>query len=198
MSALKNVILVGVSYIPVVSRCFLLISVKKKNISNTLPTFQAAGNLGPSILEALQSSSDFNVSILTREGSSSSITPPRGVQIITADYSSHSDLVTAFTGQDAVVSAVGFEGVPGQIKLIDAAIEAGVQRFIPSEFGSDSTFPKVSLLSIFKPKITIREYLEKKGTEGKITWTAIATGPFFDWGVSSLHFSFCVPALRTN
>jgi hypothetical protein len=41
-------------------------------------------------------------------------------------------------GQDAVISAVGATGFVDQKKFIDASIRAGVKRFIPSEFSSNT------------------------------------------------------------
>jgi hypothetical protein len=32
------------------------------------------------------------------------------------------------------------------------------------------------------PKYKVRDYLNKKTAEGKITWTTVATGLFYDWG----------------
>lgn len=69
--------------------------------------------------------------------------------------------------------------------IIDAAINAGVKRFIPSEFGAD-TLGKAGELAIFQGKSEIRKYLEKKAAEGKITWTGIANGPALD---TSIYFS---------
>jgi hypothetical protein len=36
--------------------------------------------------------------------------------------------------------------------------------------------------TIFTPKLKVNEYLEEKASEGKIEYTVVATGPFFDWG----------------
>ncbi|GKT41493.1 uncharacterized protein ColSpa_01674 [Colletotrichum spaethianum] len=55
-----------------------------------------------------------------------------------------------------------------QTKIAEAAIKAGVKRFIPSEYGSDSS-----------PKKAHLDWLATK--EDQISWTAICTGPFFDW-----------------
>ena len=44
-------------------------------------------------------------------------------------------------GIDAIVSVVGSLALPSQLNYIDAAVEAGVERFIPSEFGCDTQAP---------------------------------------------------------
>ena len=70
-----------------------------------------------------------------------------------------------------------------QKKYIDAAIAAGVKRFIPSEFGSDISDPEiVKLVPIFQPKVEATEYLKSKESE-TFSWTSVTTGPFFDWGL---------------
>ncbi|ROW07568.1 hypothetical protein VPNG_06842 [Cytospora leucostoma] len=47
-------------------------------------------------------------------------------------------LEQAFAGQDAVVMATNFQLYGQEVKFIDAAIDSGVKRFIPSEFGSNT------------------------------------------------------------
>ncbi len=48
-------------------------------------------------------------------------------------------LKKAFTGVDVVVSTVNGGGFAVQENLLTAAKEAGVKRFVPSEFGVDIT-----------------------------------------------------------
>lgn len=139
----------------------------------------AAGNLGPSILKAFLNSS-FDTSVLSREGSSSTF--PSGVNVLRANYDSVDSLKQAFQGQDAVVSLVGGGALGDQNKLIDAAIAAGVQRFIPSEFGSNTPDSRTrAVVPVFEAKIGTVNYLKSK--EDAISWTSVITGPFFDWGL---------------
>ena len=122
------------------------------------------------------------MSVLTRESSKASF--PASVKILRADYNSLASLTTALQGQDAVVSTVGTEGLTGQILLIDASIAAGVKRFIPSEFGSDSASPKTRALPVFGYKVAVDEHLiaKTKANPG-FTYTVIRCGPFLDWGI---------------
>lgn len=147
----------------------------------------AGGNLGVTILNTLISESKFNVTVLSREDSSSTF--PAGVKVVRANYDSVDSLTTAFQGADAVISLVGSTAVGDQNKYIDAAIAAGVTRFLPSEFGSDVTNDKVnSLIPIFGPKIAAVDYLKSK--ESEISWTSIITGAFFDWGIKVTFIGF--------
>lgn len=139
----------------------------------------AGGNLGPSVLKAFLNSS-FNTSVLSREGSKSTF--PTGVQVIHANYDEPQSLRKAFNGQDAVISLVGGNALGDQEKLIDAAIAAGVKRFFPSEFGSDTPNPRTrEIVPIFSAKTGAVSYLKTK--ESAISWTSVITGPFFDWGL---------------
>ncbi|USP81228.1 hypothetical protein yc1106_08502 [Curvularia clavata] len=140
----------------------------------------AGGNLGPSVLDAFLKESSFNTSVLSRQSSQSKFPP--NVNVIRADYDSQDSLKAAFQGQDAVVSLVGGMALGDQNKLIDAAIAAGVKRFIPSEYGSDTPSKRArEIVPIFEAKFATVNYLKSK--EKEISWTSIIQGPFFDWGL---------------
>lgn len=92
-------------------------------------------------------------------------------------------MVTALKGQDAIVQIV-FVDVPRIKTLIDAAIKAGVKRYIPSEFGIDKSDPAVvEKISFLASKQEIQDYLKSKEESG-LTWSGIITGGFFDWWVA--------------
>jgi uncharacterized protein YbjT (DUF2867 family) len=138
---------------------------------------QASGNLGPAILEQFIAS-PFNISVISRKESEATF--PSGVNVIKADYADATTLAPAFKGQDAVISLVGGNALGEQNKFIDAAISAGVKRFIPSEFGSNTVNPAVAeAVPVFAAKIGAVKYLESK--EKEISWSSVITGPFFDW-----------------
>ena len=148
---------------------------------------QATGNLGPAILKALlEASPSLETTILTRENSKTAESPPKDTKVLTADYNSVSSLAAAFAGQDAVISTIASAAIQEQQTLIDAAVQAGVKRFIPSEFGSNVTNEKTQKLSVFAGKVTTVGYLKKK--EGEITWSALLNGPFLDWGLFPLPY----------
>ncbi|CAE7025188.1 hypothetical protein CFE70_003572 [Pyrenophora teres f. teres 0-1] len=147
----------------------------------------AGGNLGPSILDAFLKESSFNTTVLSRQSSTSTF--PSGVKVIKADYNSTDSLKDAFKGQDAVVSLVGGMGLGDQNKLIDAAIAAGVKRFIPSEYGSDTLDARTcAIVPVFEAKLAAVNYLKSK--EKEISWTSIVTGPFLDWGLKTGFLGF--------
>ncbi|KAH8654053.1 isoflavone reductase family protein-like protein CipA [Tricladium varicosporioides] len=144
----------------------------------------ASGALGRPILDALIASGKFNLTAVTREGSKATF--PASVKVVPVDVKSVDSVTTAFKGQDAVVSAVGMEGLLGQTVLIDAAIAAGVYRFLPSDFGSDLSNPKTAALPVFGYKQAARKHLEDAlaKTPG-MTYTYIQNGGFLDWGLDN-------------
>ena len=140
----------------------------------------AGGRLGPNILSAFDADPHFTVSILARKSSKSTFPSHIKVHRIGDDYP-EAELLEAFKGQDAVVSTIATANVVQQKAIVDSAIKAGVKRFVPSEFGSDTLNQKaVAILpQYFKGKVETVEYLKEKEKEG-LTWTAFVTGPFFE------------------
>src|SRR5690242_16544214 len=99
----------------------------------------ATGNVGIPILKELLAAG-FSVTALTRQGSSSASKLPSDANLTVkeVDFTSVPSLTEALKGHFAVVSTLATIAVGSQDLLIDAAAAAGVTRFIPSEFGSDT------------------------------------------------------------
>ncbi|KAH8160475.1 hypothetical protein CIB48_g7773 [Xylaria polymorpha] len=138
----------------------------------------ATGNLGPAILEQLIKAG-FKVTVFTRQGSTHEL--PASVTVKSVDYDSVEALTAALQGQDAVISTLGVAGLSKQLNLVEAAVKANVKRFLPSEFGSDTTNAKNAALPVFADKVAIHKALAKEAANGKISYTSVITGPFFDW-----------------
>lgn len=107
----------------------------------------------------------------------------RSEKVISLDYTDLAALTEAFKGQDAVISTVGAAGTIGQLLFIDAAIAAGVQGFLPAEFGSDMSNEKCSAMAVFGYKMAVRKYMEEKIVGTGLSYTYIINGIFLDWGV---------------
>lgn len=93
-------------------------------------------------------------------------------------------LVEAFTGQDAIVNCVtgGATQYDPSKLIVDAALAAGVKFFFANEYVGYLTSEQFRRMpeTFVGAKIRIREYLEQLGREGKIAWTSLNGGPFFD------------------
>ncbi|KAF3384378.1 Pinoresinol reductase 1 [Penicillium rolfsii] len=142
----------------------------------------ATGNLGPAIVTQLLESG-FPVTILSR---SNSHQVDSRAQVKVVDYSSLDSLVAALKGHDAVVNTLSVGLVPQDVhlRLVEAAQAAGVQRFLPSEFGCDTANPNTAQLPVFGDKVAVLKKLQEISKQNSaFTWTAAITGPFFDWGL---------------
>jgi hypothetical protein len=143
----------------------------------------ATGNLGPAILSQLLAA-NFTVTVLTRQKSSPSTFPPT-VKVAAVDYTSLDSLTTALRGQDAVVSTLASLAIDVQTRLIKAALAAGVKRFIPSEFGSDTRNPLTRQLPVCADKVKVQDSLAQQAaqSDNTFTYTCVFTGAFLDWGL---------------
>ncbi|KAJ5690868.1 oxidoreductase CipA [Penicillium macrosclerotiorum] len=140
------------------------------------------GNLGPAIVNGLLEAG-FQLTVLSR--SSSHQLDPR-VQVQVVDYNSLDSLVAALRGQDAFINVLPTGPVSRDVHLrvIEAAVAAGIQRFIPSEFGCDTSNSATSQLPVFGDKVAVIQRLQELATPGStLSYTAVITGPFFDWGL---------------
>ncbi|KAJ5718566.1 oxidoreductase CipA [Penicillium malachiteum] len=69
--------------------------------------------------------------------------------------------------------------------LIEAAHKAGVKRFLPSEYGCDTSHPPTAKLPIYyNDKVAVVKRLKEIAEQdSSSTFTPIVTGPFFDSGI---------------
>jgi len=87
----------------------------------------------------------------------------------------------AFRGQEIVICATATTNLASQLSIVDAAVKAGVKRFVPSEFGFDSSTPTaLEHAPCLKPKRDAVEYLRSVENTG-MTWTSFITGLVLDW-----------------
>lgn len=140
----------------------------------------AGGNVGKATIEALLAEPGrFEVTGLTRLDSPAKLSPT--VKHLRTDYS-HESLVSAFHAQDAVISTISAGGLVEQVGAVDAAMEAGVKVFLPSEYGVDTSVSAApDVIPTLKTKIKVLDYLKSK--QDKISWVAIIAGSMFDWSL---------------
>ncbi|KAF2692213.1 NAD(P)-binding protein [Lentithecium fluviatile CBS 122367] len=165
----------------------------------TVALIGGTGTLGAPLLYALHAS-PFTIHILNRTSSKSTYPSPTSVLTIPDDLDV-STLTTIFKENaiDALVIALAGSHVATAKKLIEAAFNAGVKRVIPPDFGScDSADEKTNeILPLMKGKKDVRDYLielQEKDREGvgRMTWTSLITGHFFDFGLTCGLLNFDV------
>ncbi|KAF5002985.1 hypothetical protein FDECE_10459 [Fusarium decemcellulare] len=134
--------------------------------------------------------SGFNVTALQRP--TSTATFPDGVNVKRVIHDSFDSWRIALEGQDAVISFLVPPATDYQNLAAEAAVAAKVKRFIPSEWGmnttilGDTTFGK-----LLSDKTSTQDHLYKLSTQNELfSWTGISTGLWFDWGLEHLSLGF--------
>jgi len=146
---------------------------------------QAGGNVGSAVIKELAKDyPHFNVTAISRSTGTSTQPTSSNLTLKTIDYTSLSSLTEAFFGQDAVLNCVtgGATQYDASKLIIDAAVAAGVKLFFANEFVGHIDSPQYRRLpeAFVGAKFRIREYLRELAAAGKIAWTSLNGGPFFD------------------
>jgi uncharacterized protein YbjT (DUF2867 family) len=154
----------------------------------TVTVFGATGTAGSACVEELIRLGTFNVQVLARKSGQqekrSGLAPhsddakqrfyaqwrASGVEVKLADVTDHLELIPALRGTDYLVSCVPISATESQYPLIWAAGEAGVERFVPSEFGAiyefEQFWPTDTIhRSMARQKAFIRRVIELAGLD---------------------------------
>ena len=97
-----------------------------------------------------------------------------GAKLIRVDYSNKESIKKALAGVDVVISTLAVAALDVQPGIAEAAKEAGVKLFVPSEFGGPT---EGETEGFFGAKASIQERLKAIG----IPYTLFYTGPFADF-----------------
>ena len=141
----------------------------------------ATGNLGGHIARALRERG-VSVRALVRRGTTDDKLERlrnRGVTIVSVDFRNASQVAPAFSGASCVVSALaGLREVIVEIQtlLLDAAVKAGVPRFIPSDYSIDFT----KLPAGENRNLDLRREFHQRIDKTSIRATTIFNGAFAD------------------
>jgi NmrA-like family len=150
-------------------------------MKNTILVAGGTGNLGGRIVRDLIKRGAKVRAIVRPETDSEKIEKLKqlGAEVISVDMSNADELKSACQDVSCVVSALsGLRDVivDGQTKLLDAAIAAGVPRFIPSDFAADFTRLPGGDNRNFDLRKEFHQYLDKSAIKS----TSIMNGAFTD------------------
>ncbi|RON57680.1 aromatic alcohol reductase [Pseudomonas frederiksbergensis] len=149
-----------------------------------------AGELGMAVMRALSAQAEgAKVSVLLRASAIETQDPSRlaqlselqtrGIKTLAGDIAKDtvSELAALFAAFDTVISCVGFAAGPGtQTKLTQAAIESGVERYFPWQFGVDyDVIGFGSAQDSFDEQLHVRNLLR---AQQRIEWVIVSTGMF--------------------
>ena len=115
---------------------------------------------------------------------------PAKMQLLTAagaivhegDLTNDDSLLRACRSADIVISAVGGLQIGDEGALVEAVKEAGVQRFVPSDFGLDPAAAGPGSCVLFDAKAAVHKAVKAAG----IPYTFIHSNGFFSYWANSL------------
>ena len=113
----------------------------------------------------------------------SKATLPSNVEVKSIDYENISTITEALRGQDALVITLGGFAPPDtQVKLINAASEAGVKWILPNEWGIDTANADLCKdLFVMEGQPKTRALLESIPS---LSFTSIITGFWYEWSLA--------------
>ncbi|KAI0140645.1 hypothetical protein BJ166DRAFT_597872 [Pestalotiopsis sp. NC0098] len=131
----------------------------------------ANSQLAREVIDQLAATQKHEIIALFRKDPESTPSLP-GVEWIKTLFEDKAELVSLLTGVDALFcffpAQLDKDG-EAQKRLIDAAVEAGVKRYAPSEWSTGMNLaPSVDVIPWYAGKIEIREYLKRINQESKI------------------------------
>lgn len=103
--------------------------------------------------------------------------------VLKIDYTSNEALTAALRGQDAAVCAVGPLGIDHQRTMIDAAVDAGVRRFVVDDFGWGPDvrgLPEFAEVHAQRRAMWAHARVRAEGSP-QFTWTGVTIGNPIDW-----------------
>lgn len=157
--------------------------------------------IGGSILSSLaHSPSITRITVMVRSSSAPLPHYPRTHPVVLpSDVPSVAELAHLLRHVDTLVC--GFSppdpaGLELQLRLADACVAAGVGRYVAGDWGSvrsDDAYV-LDLFPRFANKRRVREHCIRLAEDygAAFTWTSVATGHFFDWGLDTELLGFDV------
>lgn len=140
--------------------------------------------MGSHIVEALQQQGKHKITAITRPDSQN-VLPSTMDAVMKTSYDDHAALVSALTGQDALIITMRAMSPPeNQLRLIDAAVEAGVTFIMPNEYGTDQSNVSAADDTKLGPALrTVRKYIEDTG-KGKTHWVALSCSFWYEFSLA--------------
>ena len=166
--------------------------------------FGATSRIGPGILSAFleDASTDAWHLVLVLRPSSKAPDLPKNhkaisIHTLSTDDPTIEDLAAAYEeiNVSVVISALNAGLIDLNRNMAEACVRAGVGRFIPADYGSvRSDDPwALDLMANFRNKAIVRWRCQRLADDNPgFTWTSIATGHFFDYGLHTELLGFNV------
>lgn len=171
-------------------------SQQPSNVNSRNILVLGAGELGMPVLRNLarraKGIDGAKISVLLRASAVESDMPAKqhdiaeirdlGIEIVIGDLvkSSIDELATLFSRYDTVIGCTGYAaGVNTPMKLAKAALQSGIPRYFPWQFGVDfEAIGRGGPQDIFDAQLDVRELLR---SQNKTEWVIISTGMFMSY-----------------
>lgn len=163
-----------------------------KDSFNTIALFGANGQIGSHILRALLKTQlqKFDILAFIQPGTTSPEKHDTSskLRITEVDLTtiSQSDLVLHLKGVDAIISALNGSALKSQSLILEAAVQAGVKRIYPSEYGMHHIYTSQDgsgwVHLMWNMKSNANESILKHSAvfAGKISYTLIGCGDYYN------------------
>ncbi|KAL1679401.1 hypothetical protein EV122DRAFT_277197 [Schizophyllum commune] len=146
----------------------------------------AQGVVGQAIVQSLASIPGISTLVLTRKSTLRPAWLPAEAAHAGVDYDDVPGTAAVLREHKVEVVIFPGMGILQQIPLADAAKAAGVQLFVPSEFGTVSKgFPKEEAPEFLKEKLTVAEHLEAIG----LPYARVYLGIFHDFALHLIGYT---------
>ncbi len=146
----------------------------------------ATGHLGPYLAKALLEKGNTVYALIRPETmknkEKTDLLKSSGVHLVKGDLGNQASLEKACENMDAVISAVGGGQILQQEALLKAAVNAGVKRFMPSEFGVDPQICETGTCDLFDMKGAFQQSVKI----ADIDYTMFYTTGFMEFWASGL------------
>ncbi|KAL1757604.1 hypothetical protein FB107DRAFT_289170 [Schizophyllum commune] len=146
----------------------------------------AQGSIGKAVLQGLTSTPGVSVLVLTRKTTPRPEWLPKEVAHAGVDYADVEGTAAVLREHKVEVVVFPGSGILQQIPLADAAKAAGVQLFVPSEYGTvDQAFALQEAPDFLAPKVKVAQHLEAIGLPS----ARVYTGAFHDFALPLVGYN---------
>ncbi|KAB8235838.1 aromatic alcohol reductase [Aspergillus alliaceus] len=137
----------------------------------------AGGSVGKPITQALLKTGKHTITALTRANSLTTL--PNTIHTIPVNYDDEPSLVSALTGQDALIITLPVMTAPDtQSKIVQAAAKAGVKYIMPNVWGCDVTDD--ALAKDIPNWDNVRGIFDEIEKTGVSSWIALICGFWYE------------------
>lgn len=162
----------------------------------------ATGNIGKHIVAGLREAGKHKLTALTRADSKTDI--DASLNPVNVDYADEASLVSALTGQDALIIALSASAeIETEYKLAAAAVKAGVRLIMPNTWGADmDNRAQLSKWLVGRRYLDTVERIESliAAAGGKTAWASIGGSFWYVWsvGYGPNTYGFDIPGRKAT